>query len=156
MHAPGKHGRLQTAPSRPFLAWWSGGKSASTNSFLSFRLSCVNLLDSEPWPMRQSQHGVPTLSSAIGPSRSSSRIDKVAGLYDSGLFLRAYQESKDYWMAPARLTDLSIDELVLGLRLAARLGGVRLSRWMRREVFKRAPSHPKVRYYAANIQVDRK
>ena len=79
--------------------------------------------------------------------------ERVTGLYDRALFLQAYQQSKDYWAVTTRLTDLSIEELILGLRLAARLGGSRLSRRIAWEAFQREPSHPKVRYYTLHIQL---
>jgi len=90
------------------------------------------------------------LSSAT-PSRPESRLEQVAALYDRGLFLQAYAASADYWTTSTRLEDLSVDELILGMRLASRLGGSRLSRWLGREAMKRDPSHPKVRYFTHHL-----
>jgi len=97
--------------------------------------------------------GVRILSSAISASEAPSVLERVSGLYARGLYLQAYQESKEYWAPGTRLTDLSIEELILGLRLAARLGGSRLSRRIAWEAFQREPSHPKVRYYTLHIRL---
>src|SRR5215471_732761 len=99
------------------------------------------------------QTGVRILSFAISASEAPSVPERVMGLYDRALFLQAYQESKTYWAASTRLTDLSIEELILGLRLAWRLGGSRLSRKIAWEAFQREPSHPKVRYYTLHIRL---
>ena len=93
------------------------------------------------------------MSSATQPSRDQSLLDKLTDLYERGRFLEAYRESAVYWGRSTRLEDISIDELILGLRLAARLGGGRVSRWIAREALKRAPDHPNVRYYTLHLQM---
>src|SRR5215472_12757451 len=99
------------------------------------------------------QTGVRILSFAISASEAPSLLERVSGLYARGFYLQAYQESREYWAPGKRLTDLSIEELILGLRLAARLGGSRLSRRIAWEAFQRDPSHPKVRYYTLHIRL---
>ena len=95
------------------------------------------------------------MASAPGTSPQSSLLDNVTALYDRGLFLQAYRESAAYWNGQVRPDDLSIDELVLGSRLAARLGGSRLSRRIARYCLKREPSHPRVRYYTTHLMTSR-
>ncbi len=87
------------------------------------------------------------MSSAISTSTPQSRLERISSLYDRNLFLQAYNETRDLWTNATRLSDLSIDELVLALRLASRLGGSRLQRWLSREALKREPLNPKVRYF---------
>src|SRR5207249_2155794 len=72
-------------------------------------------------------------------------------LYDTNRFLEAFHQSADYWNPARRFDDLSCDELILGGRLAARLGGRRLSRWLLRSAFNRYPSEPRVRYFASHL-----
>src|SRR6516165_4006506 len=72
-------------------------------------------------------------------------------LYDTNRFLEAFHQSADYWSPARRVDDLSSDELILGGRLAARLGGRRLSRWLLRAAFNRYPSEPRVRYFASHV-----
>jgi len=93
------------------------------------------------------------LSSAIGTFTPQSRLERVTSLYDRNLFLQAYEECKSYWSSETRLSDLSIDELIIGLRLANRLGASKLSRWLGRELIKRDPLHPKVRYFKLHAQI---
>ena len=73
-------------------------------------------------------------------------------LYDTNRFLDAFHQSADYWNPARRLDDLSCDELILGGRLAARLGGQRLSRWLLRAALNRYPSEPLVRYFASHLR----
>jgi len=75
-------------------------------------------------------------------------LDNLQRLYDRNEFLTAYQETKEWWQPRTELTELSVDELVLAARLATRLGGRRLWRWIFYEALKREPHNPKVRYFA--------
>ncbi len=68
-------------------------------------------------------------------------------LYDQNRFLEAFRQSAEYWKPSTRLHDLSSEELILGGRLAMRLGGRRLSRRLLRAALTRNPSNPKVRYF---------
>ena len=51
-------------------------------------------------------------------------------LYDQNRFLELFRQTAEYWRPTRRLGDLSVDELILGGRLATRLGGRRVSRWL--------------------------
>ena len=93
------------------------------------------------------------MSSPISTSTPKSPLEKVAALYERNLFLQAYQECQSYWHTGTRLSDLSIEELVLGSRLASRLGGSKLSRWLGREARRREPSNPKVRYFTSHLEM---
>ena len=65
--------------------------------------------------------------------------------------MEAFQQSADYWKPSTSLVSLSVDELILGGRLAARLGGNRLSRRLFRSAYEREPSNPTARYFATYI-----
>jgi tetratricopeptide (TPR) repeat protein len=68
-------------------------------------------------------------------------------LYDSNRFLDAFRQSSEYWKPSTLIQNLSVEELVLGGRLAVRLGGWRLSRWLFRAAYERDPDNPRVRYF---------
>lgn len=74
-------------------------------------------------------------------------LGELQRLYDSNRFLDAFRASQEYWNPPRSAESLSCDELILGSRLAARLGGPRLCRWLLRVALKRFPSEPRVRYF---------
>lgn len=76
-------------------------------------------------------------------------------LYDSHRFLDLYGQTYKYWDSSTDIDTLSIDALVLGARLASRLGGQRLSRWLLRRALQRAPGNPQVRYYARYLNLPR-
>ncbi|MEW6744850.1 MAG: C39 family peptidase [Planctomycetota bacterium] len=78
--------------------------------------------------------------------------EEVQRLYDRHLFLQAYRLSAAYWNPGTNVGSLTLEELVLGGRLAARLGGSRLSRWLFREAARREPAHPLVRYFARHVR----
>jgi hypothetical protein len=59
-------------------------------------------------------------------------VEKIQHLYDQNRFLDAFRESAEYWKPSGSLDGFSSDELILGARLAVRLGGSRLSRWLYR------------------------
>jgi predicted Zn-dependent protease len=73
-------------------------------------------------------------------------------LYDRNLFLEALRQSAECWKPERRLEHFSSDELIFGGRLAFRLGGLRLSRWLFRAAWNRNPSDARVRYYAQGIR----
>src|SRR5437879_13810732 len=79
-------------------------------------------------------------------------LQKIRDLYDRSLFLQAYRQSAAYWSPSTSLKSLSTEELILGGRLAAQLGGLRLSRWLFREADRRDPSNPTVRHYTRRIR----
>jgi hypothetical protein len=73
-------------------------------------------------------------------------INHIQTLYDKNLFLQAFRESADKWAPETRVESLPIEEIVLGSRLAARLGGLRLSRWLIRKASEREPGDRRVRF----------
>src|SRR5438105_14592601 len=72
-------------------------------------------------------------------------------LYDTNRFLEAFHQRADYWNPARRFDDLSCDEVILRGRLAARLGGRRLARWLVRSAFNRYPADPRVRSSASPL-----
>lgn len=79
-------------------------------------------------------------------------LTNLQQLYDSNRFLDAFQQSGEYWKPSTSIQNLSVEELILGGRLAARLGGGRLSRWLLREAHARDPENPRVRYFTYNFR----
>lgn len=75
-------------------------------------------------------------------------VERIQKLYDRNLFLDAFQQSAEYWKPSIRLEDLSVSELILGGRLASRLGGSRLSRHLFKTALQREPANPTALYYA--------
>lgn len=74
-------------------------------------------------------------------------------LYDTNRFLEAFHQSADYWNPARRIDELSCDELILGGRLAARLGGRRLSRWLLGAALNRYPREPRALYFASHVRL---
>ncbi len=87
------------------------------------------------------------------PGTTADRLAIIQGLYDRHRFLEAYRITAEYWKPGTDLTCFSVSELVLGGRLAARLGGARLSRWLFRAAYARDPSNPYVRYFIGALQL---
>jgi len=79
-------------------------------------------------------------------------LGKVQSLYDQNLFVEAFRQSSEYWKPTIDIQKLSIEELILGSRLAWRLGGPRLSRALLRVALKNDPSNPRVRYHSSHIR----
>ncbi len=77
-------------------------------------------------------------------------LTRLQQLYDSNRFLDAFQQSSEYWKPSTSIQSLSVEELILGGRLAVRLGGWRLSRRLFREAQARDPDDPRVRYFTRN------
>jgi predicted Zn-dependent protease len=78
--------------------------------------------------------------------------DRLQELYDRHRFLDAFSLSRDLWTTRRDLRDMSIDELILGGRLAWRLGGLRLSRWLFREAVRRSPHDIRVRAFTSHLR----
>jgi predicted Zn-dependent protease len=78
-------------------------------------------------------------------------VERVQELYNRNLFLDAFQQSAEYWMPSTRLEDLSVAELILGGRLASRLGGSRLSRHLFKTALERDSADPTAIYYSSYI-----
>lgn len=77
---------------------------------------------------------------------------EVKDLYDRNLFLDAYRRSADYWRPSTDLESLPLEELILGGRLAVRLGGLRLSRRLLALALRKGPTGPLVRYFTAGTK----
>ncbi len=71
----------------------------------------------------------------------------VQQLYDQRLYLQAYELSRECWAPSTDISCLSVEQLVLGGRLATRLGGARLARWLFRAAAAREPDNPQVRLF---------
>jgi tetratricopeptide (TPR) repeat protein len=79
-------------------------------------------------------------------------LENLQQLYDRHRFLDAFRESADYWKPSTSPRELALDELVLGGRLAVRLGGGRLSRRLFRTAYERDPSNSRVRYFSNHVR----
>ena len=56
------------------------------------------------------------------------------------------------WTGSTPLERFDVGDLVLGARLAHRLGGWRISRWLLRAALERAPDDPLVRYFTGSLR----
>jgi predicted Zn-dependent protease len=95
------------------------------------------------------------MSASESRSEPAIQLAKVQNLYDRHQYLDAYNLTSELWQDSTDVQRLSTDELILAGRLAARLGGLRLSRWLLREVLKRDPLNPRVRYFARYVRSSR-
>ena len=82
-------------------------------------------------------------------------LSYIQGLYDNNRFLDAYRESSQYWKVSTPIQQLSTEELILGGRLAFRLGGHRLSRRLFREADAKDHDNPRVIYFARQARRSR-
>ena len=83
---------------------------------------------------------------------SDLNISSLLELYDQNRFLDAYEHAKPLWQSPPALEDMNAEHLVHGGRLASRLGGLRLSRWLFRKAFERFPDHHLTRLYCRDLK----
>ncbi|MBN1418649.1 MAG: tetratricopeptide repeat protein [Planctomycetes bacterium] len=72
-------------------------------------------------------------------------------LYDANRFIDLYRRTRPAWEDPGAVDRLTAEELVHAGRLAGRLGGLKLARWLLRLAHAREPEHPLVRYFARAI-----
>src|SRR5215467_13869618 len=79
-------------------------------------------------------------------------VGRVQDAYNAHRFIDAYNLSAPFWIPSTDPSQFSIAELVLAGRLAARLGGLRLSRWLLMLARKREPGNPLVRYFAIHLR----
>src|SRR5215475_11470635 len=79
-------------------------------------------------------------------------LAQLQALYDQNRFLQAYRLSADYWKPSLKLDGFSCDELVLAGRLASRLGGGRLCRWLFRSALALDPVNANARYFALGLR----
>jgi predicted Zn-dependent protease len=87
----------------------------------------------------------------VGTFAPADSLEHVQSVYDRHRYLDLYALTSECWNASTDIGAAPVDALVLGARLAWRLGGQRLSRWLLREALRREPSNPKVRYFAHNV-----
>ena len=74
------------------------------------------------------------------------QIQPVLDLYEQGMYLQAYELTKPWgpiesWRGPGAV--------ILGARMAANLGSIRMSAWMIRRAYRLYPEHPESHYYHA-------
>ena len=86
------------------------------------------------------------------PASAASLLRRAQDLYDHHHYLEAYSLTQNYWVSTTDLRQLSTDELILAGRLAMRLGGWRVSRWILRYVASRDPSNLRVRYFTSHLR----
>jgi len=79
-------------------------------------------------------------------------IPELQKLYDQNRFLEAFRQTSEYWNPSVGFDRLSVDQIVLGGRLAWRLGGPRLARWIFRTALDLHPSDPRVNYFARDLR----
>jgi hypothetical protein len=79
-------------------------------------------------------------------------LTNLQQLYDDNRFLDAFQQSAEYWEPSTSIPNLSVEELIFGGRLAARLGGGRLSRRLFRAASARDPANPRVRHFTNHVR----
>jgi tetratricopeptide (TPR) repeat protein len=79
-------------------------------------------------------------------------LEEVQHLYDQNRYLEAFRQSADFWKPATIIEQLSTDQLILGSRLAHRLGGSRLSRALLRAAARKDPSNTRVRYFACHLR----
>ena len=78
-------------------------------------------------------------------------LEAIQILYDQNRFQEAFRRSAEYWKPSQSVAALSLDELILGGRLAARLGGSRLSRRLFRTARERYPADARARYFGQHL-----
>ena len=80
------------------------------------------------------------------------QLKHLQDLYDRHRYLDAFALTSEYWKDSTVVQRLSTEEVILGGRLAARLGGQRLSRWLFREAARRDPRNRQARYFARHLR----
>jgi tetratricopeptide (TPR) repeat protein len=86
-------------------------------------------------------------------STTAPDLENLEALYNQSKFLDAYEKTKSYWEPSTDLSSLSTGELILAGRLANRLGGRRLCRWLFCKAYKREPRDPNVRYFTRSLRL---
>lgn len=76
---------------------------------------------------------------------------QLQDLYDHHRYLDAFALTQRHWEPPQDIQRLSTDELLFAGRLAARLAGPRLSRWLLRRAATRDPANPYVRLHTDHL-----
>jgi predicted Zn-dependent protease len=88
---------------------------------------------------------------AFSKSSLSLSLKQLQSLYDQNLFQQAYELTAPYWNPATRIEEFSAEEIVFAIRLAARLGGPRISRRLALIAKERFSHDPQVRYYTSHI-----
>src|SRR5579864_4028325 len=96
--------------------------------------------------------GISPLRVYLKESPRMSELEQIQELYDRGLFQQAYRLTARFWSPTTDIAQLSIEELILGGRLAGNLGGYRLARWLHRAAMQREPEHPRVKYFTQHLR----
>ena len=78
-------------------------------------------------------------------------LEAIQDLYDQNRFVEAYRRSAEYWKPSQSVEKLGLDELILGGRMAARLGGLRLSRRLFRMARARYPDDARAKYFGQKL-----
>ncbi|MCU1332012.1 MAG: hypothetical protein JWM08_1004 [Candidatus Angelobacter sp.] len=89
--------------------------------------------------------------SSSGSARSILAVQRIQELYDRNLFLDAFAQTAEYWNPSVRFESLSVAELILGGRLASRLGSSRLSQKLFTVALERDPRDPAARYFSSYL-----
>src|SRR5215469_4064166 len=91
-------------------------------------------------------------STAAPGSGVQDLVARVQDAYHAHRFIDAYNLCAPFWNPSTESSKFSIEELVLAGRLAARLGGLRLSRWLLMLAGEREPLNPLVRYFTSHLR----
>ncbi|MHC4743158.1 MAG: C39 family peptidase, partial [Planctomycetota bacterium] len=83
---------------------------------------------------------------------SDINVSEISGLYERNLFLDAYRATQPLWQMPELAEQMNAEHLILAGRLAGRLGGQRIRRWLLRKAGEQFPEHPLTRVYCREYQ----
>ena len=72
-------------------------------------------------------------------NRLADSLERFQSIYDRHRYLDLYALTSEYWNSETDIRRLPVDALILGARLAGRLGGQRLARWLLRKAFEQEP-----------------
>jgi len=86
------------------------------------------------------------------PSFKPELHQQIEALYLEHRYLEAFELCAPYWDRRELLAELSIEDLILLARLASRIGAITRSSWLLRYVWRKAPQHPEVKYYARSAR----
>ena len=91
------------------------------------------------------------LPAPSAPGGEAASLVQLQDLYDRHRYLDAFALTQRHWESPQDIQRLSTDELLLAGRLAARLAGLRVSRWLCRQAAGRDPDDPRVRVHTGHL-----
>lgn len=90
-------------------------------------------------------------SQALSAESRKLLLHDLQRVYDNHRFLDAYRLSAGHWDGSTTIDELSVEEMIFAGRLASRLGGLRLSRYLYRKAREREPNLPLVRYFTRHV-----